>query len=50
LAPADVKRLKSLELEYAKLKRLLAERDLEVDPMREVNQKNGEPTRASRAG
>ena len=28
LAPADVKRLKALELENAKLKRLLAERDL----------------------
>ena len=37
LAPADVKRLKALELENAKLKRLLAERDLEVDLMREVN-------------
>ena len=40
LAPADVKRLKALELENAKLKRLLAERDLEVDLMREVNRKN----------
>ena len=39
LAPADVKRLKALELENAKLKRLLAERDLEVDIMREVNRK-----------
>jgi len=28
-----------LELENAKLKRLLAERDLEVDIMREVNRK-----------
>jgi hypothetical protein len=35
LAPADVKRLKALKLENAKLKRLLAERDLEVDLMRE---------------
>jgi len=34
-----VKRLKALELENAKLKRLLAERDLEVDLMREVNRK-----------
>jgi putative transposase len=33
LAPADVKRLKALKLENAKLKRLLAERDLEVDLM-----------------
>jgi putative transposase len=39
LAPADVKRLKALESENAKLKRLLAERDLEVDIMREVNRK-----------
>ena len=39
LAPNDVKRLKTLELENAKLKRLLAERDLEVDLMREVNRK-----------
>jgi putative transposase len=39
LAPNDVKRLKALELENAKLKRLLAERDLEVDLMREVNRK-----------
>ncbi len=34
--PADVKRLRALELENAKLKRLLTERDLEVDIMREV--------------
>ena len=39
LAPADVKRLKALESENAKLKRLLAERDLEIDIMREVNRK-----------
>ena len=39
LSGADVKRLKVLELENAKLKRLLAERDLEVDIMREVNRK-----------
>src|SRR4030095_8946293 len=50
LPPSDVKRLKALELENAKLKRLLAERDLEVDLMREVNQKNGEPTGTSRPG
>jgi putative transposase len=39
MQPADVKRLKSLELENAKLKRLLAERDLEIDVMREVNRR-----------
>jgi putative transposase len=49
LAPADMKRLKALELENARLKRLLAERDLEVDIMREVNRKNGKPTGAPRA-
>jgi hypothetical protein len=44
-----VKRLKAIELENAKLKSLLAERDLEGNIMREVNRKNGEPTGASRA-
>lgn len=39
MTPADVKRLKVLESENAKLKRLLAERDLELDVMREVNRK-----------
>ena len=39
MAPADVERLKALESENAKLKRLLAERDLELDVMREVNRK-----------
>ena len=50
MAPADVERLKALESENAKLKRLLAERDLELDVMREVNRKNGEPTGAPRPG
>jgi len=39
MAPADIRRLKALEAENAKLKRLLAERDLEIDVMREVNRK-----------
>jgi putative transposase len=39
LQPSDVERLKALEAENAKLKRLLAERDLELDVMREVNRK-----------
>lgn len=34
LEPNDVKKLKALETENAKLKRLLAERDLELDAMR----------------
>lgn len=36
LEPVDVKRLRQLEQENAKLKKLLAERDLEIDVMREV--------------
>jgi putative transposase len=39
LAPNDVKRLKALELENGKVKRLVAERDLELDLMREVNRR-----------
>ena len=39
LEPSDVKRLKALESENGKLKRLLAERDLEIDLMRRVNAK-----------
>jgi transposase len=39
LEPNDVKRLKVLETENGKLKRLLAERDLEIDLMRQVNRK-----------
>jgi len=36
LEPSDVRKLKGLEAENAKLKKLLAERDLEIDAMREV--------------
>ena len=36
----DVQRLKELEKESARLKRLLAERDLEVDCLKEVGSKN----------
>lgn len=39
MEPSDVKKLKALEAENATLKRLLAERDLEIDAMREVNRK-----------
>ena len=39
LEPVDVKRLRQLEQENAKLKKLLAERDLEIDVMREVTAK-----------
>ena len=33
---ADVKRLRELEKENARLKRIVAERDLEIDAMKEV--------------
>lgn len=33
---ADAKRLKALEVENARLKKLLAERDLEVEVMKEI--------------
>ncbi len=39
LQPADVKRLRQLESESAKLKKLVAERDLEIEVMKEINRK-----------
>ena len=39
LEALDVKRLRQLEQENAKLKKLLAERDLEIDVMKEVTAK-----------
>jgi putative transposase len=39
LAPSDVKRLKALEVENAKLKKLLAERDLDIEVLKEVNRR-----------
>ena len=36
LEPADVKRLRQLEIENAKLKRIVAERDLEIDTVKEI--------------
>ena len=40
LQTRDVQRLKELEKENARLKRLLGERDLEVDCLKEVASKN----------
>lgn len=40
LQARDVQRLKELEKENARLKKLLAERDLEVDCLKEVASKN----------
>ncbi len=45
-AATDVKRLKLLEQETARLKKMLAERDLELDVMKEMNAKNVWPVAA----
>jgi len=39
LDPADVKRLRQLEQENARLKKLVAERDLEIEVMKEIQRK-----------
>ena len=39
LEAVDVKRLRQVESENAKLKKLLAERDLEIEVMKEINAK-----------
>jgi putative transposase len=36
LSPADVKRLRALEQENTRLKKLVAERDLEIEVMKEI--------------
>ena len=42
LEVADVRRLRELEAENARLKKMLAERDLEIDVMKEISKKSGE--------
>jgi putative transposase len=49
LEAVDVKRLRQLEQENAKLKKLVPERDLEIDVMKEVAAKNGERVRSAEA-
>ena len=39
LEASDVKRLKALEAENVRLKKLIAERDLEIEVMKEINAK-----------
>ena len=39
LEPADVKRLKTLEVENTKLKRMLAEREMAIDTLKEINRR-----------
>ena len=40
LEPADVKRLRQLEQENGRLKKLVAERDLKIEVMKEITRKN----------
>ncbi len=37
--PTDIKRLRELESENAKLKRMLAEREMAIDTLKEINRK-----------
>lgn len=39
LQPADVKRLRALEAENAKFKRMLAEREMAIDTLKEINRR-----------
>jgi transposase-like protein len=39
LEVADVRRLRELETENARLKKMIAERDLEIDVMKEISKK-----------
>ena len=50
LESADVKRLRQLEQENARLKKMVAERDLELEVMKEISRKNGERVRTTVAG
>lgn len=48
MEPADVKRLKARSIENAKRKKLLAERDFDVEVMKEIDRKIGESGGAPR--
>lgn len=50
LEVADVRRLRELEAENARLKRIVAERDLEIDVMKDIAKKSGEGPRSSAPG
>ena len=39
LEPADVKRLRQLEQEHGRLKKMVADRDLELDVLKEITRK-----------
>ncbi len=39
LEPADVKRLRELEAENTKLKRMVAEREMSIETLKEINRR-----------
>jgi putative transposase len=43
----DAKRLKDLERENARLKRIVADKELEIDALREISKETGEPVAAA---
>ena len=49
LEAVDVKRLRQLEVENSRLKKIVAERDLDIEILEEVAAKNGERVRSSSA-
>jgi putative transposase len=49
LEVSDVRRLRELEAENARLKKMLAERDLEIDVMKDIAKKSGERGRTTTA-
>jgi putative transposase len=50
LEPADIKRLRQLEHENGRLKAMVADRDLELDVLKEITRKSGRRTCAPAAG
>ena len=50
MTSSDVKRLKELEQENARLRKILVQRDLEIDVMKEIAAKSGERAGSQDAG
>src|SRR5262252_4451453 len=50
LEPADVKRLRTARAGNQRLKKMVADRDLELDVLKEITRKNGRRTRAPATG
>jgi putative transposase len=50
LEPVDVKRLRQLEQENGRLKKMVADRELEIDVLKEITRKKGRRARAPATG